>query len=168
MPTAVTRAQTFIRPVRSGPGTRVRVLTSFCIVSIIIWPRRGWTAMPANRRRHPAPRLSYWRLRRFVLAVLPNGDGGRMRFATLIDKVARRYGARAFLASPRNERNLNDVVTVLLLSKRFRLALVWAAAVVFRTRMFCCRENETDVYLIANMATIFLRHEPIVLYKEYC
>lgn len=67
------------------------------------------------------PRLSYWTLRCFVLKTLPTAAGSRTRFATLIGKVARRYGTRAFLASPRNARNLTDVLNVLLQSKRFRL-----------------------------------------------
>ncbi|XP_029342347.1 uncharacterized protein LOC115033629 isoform X1 [Acyrthosiphon pisum] len=67
------------------------------------------------------PRLSYWKLRCFILNILPNTIGDRTRFTTVIKKVARRYGTRAFLASPRNARNLTDVISVLLQSKRFRL-----------------------------------------------
>lgn len=72
-----------------------------------------------NRVQSPR-RLSYLTLRCFVLKTL--SDGGQTDLATLIEKIARRYGARAFLDSPRNERNLIDVINVLLLSKRFRLA----------------------------------------------
>jgi hypothetical protein len=70
-------------------------------------------------------RLSYWTLRCFVLKILPNEDGqGSMSFVTLIGKVARRYGTRRFLASPRNLRNLTDVINILLQSKRFTLISV--------------------------------------------
>ncbi|XP_027842581.2 uncharacterized protein LOC114123712 [Aphis gossypii] len=67
------------------------------------------------------PSLSYWKLRCFVLNTLPTTIHGRTRFATVIGKVACRYGTRAFLDSPRNTRNLTDVLSVLLQSKRFRL-----------------------------------------------
>ncbi|KAL5242023.1 hypothetical protein ACI65C_009433 [Semiaphis heraclei] len=67
------------------------------------------------------PRLSYWKLRCFILNVLPNTTGDRIRFTKVIEKVARRYGTRAFLTSPRNARNLTEVISVLLQSKRFRL-----------------------------------------------
>jgi len=81
------------------------------------------------------PRLSYWKLRCFILNVLPNTIGDRIRFTTVIKKVAHRYGTRAFLASPRNARNLTDVISVLLQSKRFRLIDVSVShysAIVFK------------------------------------
>lgn len=81
------------------------------------------------------PRLSYWKLRCFVLNALQTTIQGRTRFVTVIGKVARRYGTRAFLNNPRNTRNLTDVLSVLLQSKRFRLIDVSAAHFHFRVHL---------------------------------
>lgn len=106
------------------------IIILLILYSYIVMFRRwiGSSSSGRRRRRHNEGensiprRLSYWTLRRFMLNTLSNGDnGGRVNLATLVEIIANHYGTRAFLASPRNERNLTDIINVLLLSKRFRL-----------------------------------------------